>query len=103
MRQTDPTPGAAAPRAPARATPALAALLAAALLAGCGAAPAPPPAEAEAADATNAAGTGTPPASGEHTALRDAMQAPVDRAEDARAATEAADAERAQALEDAGG
>jgi hypothetical protein len=95
MRHTDPTPGPALAAAPAG----LAAVVLAAILAGCGASSAPSPAGAE-AEATPAAES---PASDEHTALRDAMQAPIDRAEEARAATEAADAERARALEDAGG
>jgi predicted small lipoprotein YifL len=94
MRHADPTPMPAVRHAR---TMAATALLVAAL-AGCGEAPPPasPPADAAPAEAPA-------PAGGEHTALRDAMQAPVDRAEDARAATEAAEAERARALEDAGG
>lgn len=92
MRHADPTPMPTLRRARVLA----AAALLAATLAACGEAPPPPPAEAAPAEAPA-------PAAGEHTALRDAMQAPIDRAEDARAATEAADAERAQALEDAGG
>lgn len=53
--------------------------------------PEPPEPQAEAA-----------PAEGQHTELRDAMQAPLDKARAAEEAEESRDAERDQALEDAG-
>lgn len=75
-------------------------LLAACLaLAACGAAP--PPAGDEATPTAGADGdAGRGP---EATELRDAMQAPLDKARAAEAAQAEREAERKQALEDAGG
>lgn len=75
-------------------------LLAACLaLAACGAAP-PPAGDAPAAAGASSDGTGT---KSEATELRDAMQAPLDKARDAEDAQTARDAEREQALGEAGG
>lgn len=78
-------------------------ILACLLLAGCNVAP-PPVDEGEAAAAVDAAADNAkaPPAE-EHTQLRDAIQAPIDRAKSVEDVNAEADAERRKAIEDAGG